>query len=630
MVSATRRAASASTGVRARGAAVLALALASAALTVAAPLAAPAAAAPDPAPAPEPRTAARGLRIDPGADGLTVVGGPGGGRRHAGVVELLPRGQGLEVVVDLPLDGYLHGIAEVPPSWPTAALEAQAIAARTYAWYVLRASSYADYDICATVACQVYRGAEVVLGPDGDRWRDAVDATSGQVLLYDGAPILARYFSTSGGRTYPNEFVFPSSGPRPYLVGVEDPFDALSPLHRWEVRFPRADFDLLLAEGRTLGRVAPVATVTRLGAVDDPRATLRFVGRNGRRTTVTALAFRDFVSAQAPRLFPDRYPPLRADGQRRLPATIPTTRYDVVVTGDEVVISGLGWGHGVGMGQWGAHGRALAGADATEILAAYYAGLTPTTDAGLPERIRVGLGRATDSLAGGGLRVTLLQPTVLRDLDGTELGTSLGTWRVDRARGADGTARGAALVLLPPAGEDEPLEASAPVLTPGFARRAGERYPDPVHPVVAAELTVTRPVLLRLVVTRVADGSTVLTEDLGLAERGTHRVLWWLDTTSGLPAAPGAHLVTVLATDALGAEGGGGALHVVPEPPLAVGPPAPEGPDPSEPAPAPAPAPDRPARWAGAVRAAVGLAVLGAVLAGVRRVRGARRAVHRR
>ncbi len=564
------------------------------------------------------RTADRGLRIDPGPDGLTVVGGPGGDRRHAGVVELLPRGQGLEVVVELPLDGYLHGIAEVPPSWPEAALEAQAIAARTYAWYVMGASSYADYDICATVACQVYRGAEVVLGRDGDRWRGAVDRTSGQVLLYDGSPILARYFSTSGGRTYPNEHVFPSSGPRPYLVGIEDPFDALSPLHRWEVRFPRADLDLLLAEGRTLQRVVPVARIERLGAVDDPRAMLRFVGRSGRRVTVSAIAFRDFVSTQAPLLFPDRYPPLRADGERPLPSTIPTTRYGIELTADEAVITGYGWGHGVGMGQWGAHARALDGAGAAEILAAYYGGIWPEVDPDLPGTIRVGLGRATDSLVDGGLRVTLLRPTPLVDLDGTVVTTSLGTWRVDRTRGADGAATGSRLVLTPPAGEDEPLTVSAPTLVPGSARRPGERYPDPVHPVVVAEVGVNRPALLRLVVTRVDDGRVVREEEAGLAERGVHRVVWWLDDASGLPAAPGEHLVTVIGTDADGVEDGDGAVHVVTAPPVAETPSVP-APDPgAEPS---APAAGRGGAVAGALVGAA-LVLVGAVVAVRRRRRG--------
>ena len=497
---------------------------------------------------------------DPLEAPLEVTGlGP---RRFLGTVELLPRRSGVDVVNELPFDDYLYGLAEVPRSWPTATLEAQVIAARTYAWHVMGLTAYRDYDICATTACQVFRGAEVLLASRGERWRRAVDATSGQVLLHEDEPILARYFSTSGGRTYANEFVFPSSGPRPYLTGIEDPFDALSPLHRWEVRFTRAEFDAILAQGRRLSAVTPFADVERLGAVDDPRAEVRVTGVDGRSVDVRAIELRDFLSARAPELDPARFPPLRLDGAARLPSVIPTTRYAIGVEGDEVVIEGYGWGHGVGMGQWGAHARALAGQDAAEILAAYYGGIRPTVDARVPATIRAGMGAARLEVDGDGdplgMRVTLVEPGDVRDRAGRLVARGLGTWTVDRARTRSGAATGTALVVTPPAGHGAPLEVAPTATYPGLAWGPGRELGS-VHPgesdAVDVRTVVSKPVLLRLEARRLADDEVAWSRELGLAERGPHWVRVFAGDAPGV--TPATHRFVLVGTDVTGAVAGG-------------------------------------------------------------------------
>ncbi len=501
---------------------------------------------------------AAGVRFVAEPDGLigvSGVSGTAGGLRFLDTVELLPRRGGIDVVNELGFDDYLYGLAEVPRSWPEAVLEAQVVAARTYAWHVMGLATYADHDICATTACQVFRGAEVLLAEGGERWRAAVDATSGEVLMYDGAPILARYFSTSGGRTYANEVVFPSSGPRPYLVGIEDPYDALSPVHRWEVRFLRSEFNALLARGETLAAAAPYQRIERIGATDDTRATIRVTGRDGRRVEVRAIVLRDFLSSRAPLLFPDRFPPLRADGQRPLPSTIPTTRYAIEVTDYEVVFSGLGWGHGVGMGQWGAHARALEGADAPDILAAYYNGLRPVADARVPGRIRAGMGAATldDGL---GLRVTLHAPTRITDLDGRTVAVALGTWRVARALDADGAASGATLVLTPPAGWDEPLTITPTRVRPLGAVGSGVGGSDEDGPArFDVRAVVSGPARLRLVVTD-AVGVTLTERDLGVVERGLQMTVWDARDDAGTPLPPGTYRVALLGSGVEGTSAG--------------------------------------------------------------------------
>lgn len=546
-------------GVRSRRARSTLTLLVAALLLTVAPVPA-AAQAPAPSAAGTPVRVAGGVRFTAPDDAMLEVSGIPTARRFLDTIELLPRRSGIDVVNELGFDTYLYGLAEVPQSWPEAVLEAQVIAARTYAWHVMGLSNRRDADICATVACQVFRGAEILLGPNGDRWRAAVDATSGRVLLHDDEPILARYFSTSGGRTYPNEHVFPSSGPRPYLVGIEDPYDALAPLHRWEVRFTHDEFNTLLAAGQTLRATVPFADVERLGADDDPRAEIRVTGRNGRRVEVRAIVLRDFLSTRAPELFPDRFPPLRADGVRPLPSTVPTTRYGVEVTQDEVVLLGLGWGHGVGMGQWGAHARALEGASPEEILAAYYNGTEPVVDPRLPATIRAGMGAAR--LDDDGLTLRLTSPTRLTDLAGNEVALGLGSWSVDRERTSSGAPLGTRLVVTPPPGHGATLAVSATATFPGVTWGNGETLDsiDPGHPdAFDARVSVNKPVLLRLEV-RDELGRLVLERDLGLAELGVHQVRWFGDGPDGARVAPGRYMLALLGTDVEDAEGGGADL----------------------------------------------------------------------
>src|SRR5262249_16941985 len=127
------------------------------------------------------------------------------------------------------LEQYLDGVVgrEMPAKWgddAPAALQAQAIAARTYA--MANAKPASPYDMFADQRSQVYGG----VAAEDPRTIAAVDATRGQVLTYNGGLITAYYFSTSGGRTESVQNVFGST-PVPYLVSVPDPFDAGSPYH---------------------------------------------------------------------------------------------------------------------------------------------------------------------------------------------------------------------------------------------------------------------------------------------------------------------------------------------------------------------------------------------------------------
>lgn len=272
----------------------------------------------------------------------------------------------LTLTAIVPFDRYLEGIAEVPPTWPAAALEAQAIAARSYALATTgwggEEGDPLDEPICATASCQVYRGIPVPRDPTHRRWVRAVRRTDGLVLLHDGRPATTVYFSTSNGRTYGNEDVF-GSAPLPYLRPVLERDDGASGTSRWSVRLPYRDLARFLARADAWPRGRRVESVRHRGDA-------LVVEGDGARRTVPLDDLRAAVNTWAPCLRPRRYP-------GDLPITIPSRWLRGSAARGALVLTGRGWGHGVGMVQWGAYGKARRGLSAREILAFYYGGLAP-------------------------------------------------------------------------------------------------------------------------------------------------------------------------------------------------------------------------------------------------------------
>jgi stage II sporulation protein D len=273
----------------------------------------------------------------------------------------------LAITVTLPFESYLDGIAEMPPSWPEAALEAQAIAARTYAlattgWDGAQGETLKT-PICATSSCQVYDGIPLGNEPDIRRWYRAVRVTSSQVLLFDGRPAQTVYFSTSNGHTYGNEDVF-GSAPLPYLRPVVENDDGASPLSHWSVHLPYADLNRFLVQAGEWQGGTAISDIRLEGQT--------IVVRGGRTSRSMDLStFRDAVNQWASCLEPRRYP------QGGLPTTIPSSWLAVSAGPSSVTVTGRGWGHGVGMVQWGAYGKARRGWSDRQILSYYYGGLRP-------------------------------------------------------------------------------------------------------------------------------------------------------------------------------------------------------------------------------------------------------------
>ena len=141
----------------------------------------------------------------------------------------MARGPGLNAINSLGLEDYVMGVVgnESPASWPLEALKAQAVAARTYA--LASNAGGRGFSQYADTRSQVYRG---VLSETPSTTR-ATQATAGQVVTYGGNVATTFFFSTSGGQTENIENAFPGSTPKPWLKGVDDPYDNASPYHRW-------------------------------------------------------------------------------------------------------------------------------------------------------------------------------------------------------------------------------------------------------------------------------------------------------------------------------------------------------------------------------------------------------------
>jgi stage II sporulation protein D len=387
------------------------------------------------------------VRLVPVGAQPTTIAGLGS---YLGQVKLTAASDGIVVVNRLRLERYLLGLAEVPPDWPTEALKAQAVAARTYALNTLAggpagAAATYGFDICATVECQVFSGAEILQQSDGRRWANAVRSTAGEAILYEGRPILARYHSVSGGQTFDNEQVFPSEGSFPYLKGVPSTTEGDSPLDRWAVEFTTSDLQRILERSgrwsQAQGRLQGAQTVPSRDGLHYPDVLLH--GKK-MKLRMTAEELRVIVREHAPAALPGKYPSFALTASGRLPETFPSNRLSIGTEGGVVSVRGRGWGHGVGMSQWGAHGLAERGASYPEILHHYYSGVSigDVDDPG-PLDVGVDWGRKTLSLTGalelvGGRGRTLID-------------ASVGTWTI-RYNGPD------AMSVTPPAGSDKPLD----------------------------------------------------------------------------------------------------------------------------------------------------------------------------
>lgn len=313
------------------------------------------------------------------------------------------------------IDDYVKGVIpyEMSPSWPLEALKAQAVAARTYAVRKMRSSTHSKnyhFDICTQTDCQVYHG----VGRANDTTNRAVDETAGQMAYYNGQLIDAVYSSSHGGASEDVKNVWGTDAP--YLKGVIDPYEAdvadIAGNYKWTKTYTPATLKARLHEKSIMcgdivnfttkksetGNVISFTVTDAAGknytvsrsrvreylAINSIRFDLIISGSTAgtagytiaeRAGTVENLTTQYAISGDgAVSAIPEGAYAITGDGVAKLepsPGASTATRGDVVYT-----LKGTGWGHSLGMSQWGAYAMAKRGMSYLDILHFYYTGIT--------------------------------------------------------------------------------------------------------------------------------------------------------------------------------------------------------------------------------------------------------------
>ncbi len=259
------------------------------------------------------------------------------GIHYAGDIEVYKGTTGIYMINRLPVEEYVKSVvmAEVAGGWDYEALKAQAVIVRTYAINHILKNSDSLYHLTSSTLHQMYKGNYF-----NDSVSKAVDDTNGEILTYDGKPIISYYHSTSGGKTELPEEVFGKS--YPYLKSVKNDC-TLSPLNIWERKIPFREIERALYLP-SIRKIA-IYSYTKTG-----RVKILKIKTSGSETYIEAKELRRFL------------------GWKKVPSTLFTLK----TIKDTLILSGRGYGHGVGLCQWGTLKMARDGKLYREILAYYY------------------------------------------------------------------------------------------------------------------------------------------------------------------------------------------------------------------------------------------------------------------
>jgi stage II sporulation protein D len=277
------------------------------------------------------------------------------GRNYRGVLIISKRLQGLSVVNHVPLEHYLYGVvpAEMPYTWAREALMAQAVAARTYALFVGSKNSGKAYDLEMTTRSQAYGGYDAEV-PEVNM---VVDATRGEIMTYEGRPIIAYFHADSGGFTEDAKNVWGVD--LPYLKSIPDRFSSDTPESGWECFFTYHDVRSQLNQtGLKIGPITGVDFSER--------------SSTGRITKVRVYSDQEVVDLTGNNF-------RIALGEKKLRSTL----FEMISQLGGLRMRGKGYGHGVGMSQWGAYRMAQAGFTYRDILKFYYRDIRIVTFAAL-------------------------------------------------------------------------------------------------------------------------------------------------------------------------------------------------------------------------------------------------------
>lgn len=321
------------------------------------------------------------------------------GSAYRGYIILKPDSSNMLTVINcLSLEEYLYGVigSEMPSSWHPEALKAQAVCARGFAISNMQKHASEGFNLCSTTNCQVYKGVSA----ETPSVIKAADETAGQVLMYDGSVAQTLFFSCSGGHTADVKNVWGSD--IAYLRGVDDPYEsgADAPLHSWSATLTNENIKQALADIEV-----DIGDITGLEpSIDDSQRVyeLKITGTSGEYTLKrlnTCSVFASYglrsnkytitpygtdtsvyaISSSGIREIQQRYA-VGSGGEVSLltqnPAALSSAGKTTLAASSPrgYVFNGGGWGHGVGMSQYGAKGMAENGYTYDRILYHYYPG----------------------------------------------------------------------------------------------------------------------------------------------------------------------------------------------------------------------------------------------------------------
>lgn len=291
-------------------------------------------------------TPAKNIRITTNKD--VRVQTPKVSKRYRQEVRIAVRNdEKLMLVNHLDLESYVKGVLyhEVTDRWPMEALKAQAVAARTYALSRMQENKDLPFDVRSDIYSQVYGGRSA------ERYRTnlAVDRTHREILKFEGEVFPTYFHSNSGGHTAAaQELGWENIAP---LTGVKDDFAKGMPGYNWKRNFRSGDIQKqLLEKGLDVGVIKDIRIISRTSS--GRAGTLQIISRKGKVTRLPASKFRSIIG----------------------PNVLRSTLFDIEMKGWFFDVIGRGWGHGVGMCQWGAHAFAKKRAGYEQILQYYYPG----------------------------------------------------------------------------------------------------------------------------------------------------------------------------------------------------------------------------------------------------------------
>lgn len=278
------------------------------------------------------------LEIKPLEDSFIKVNN----QAYRGEIEVRKRDDTLLVINEVDLEEYLYGVMkhEISPAWPKEAIKAQAVAARSFALNKRLKNVGEPYDLVATITAQVYGG----LSGEDPRSNEAINETRGEVLSYQREPIAAYYHATCGGETEDVENVW--GGRVPYLKSVKCKYCKDSPHYEWKKELSLSEISNALSH-KGISEVESIEVYKRS---DTGRVVKLVVEDEFGKHIISGNQFRMALG----------------------PNVIKSTLFEMKEKHGRIEFKGEGWGHGVGMCQWGARGMAEKGYNYKEILKHYY------------------------------------------------------------------------------------------------------------------------------------------------------------------------------------------------------------------------------------------------------------------